>query len=170
MKMTKYAVAVLGLIALLTPTSKADTFVYQVTSDFEGLDVTFDLPSFQESVTTTTFTTQNTSNGGPLTLFSLSGTSTADCSVAVPGGMPSTAPGPCFGGINATTIFVVAGGFSPSFTGPGTFTATLLGATTTVTITDVPGNVPEPSSLALIPFGLVALLVMRKRMTPQLAR
>jgi hypothetical protein len=29
MKIARYAVAALGLIALLTPTAKADTFVYQ---------------------------------------------------------------------------------------------------------------------------------------------
>ena len=56
MKIGRYAVAALGLVALLTPTAKADTFVYNVTSTSGNLDVTFDLPSFQEVVTNPTLT------------------------------------------------------------------------------------------------------------------
>ena len=55
MKIARYALAALGLIAFLTPTAKADSFVYNVTSTEGGIDVTFALPSFQEVVTTTTF-------------------------------------------------------------------------------------------------------------------
>jgi len=36
--------AALGLIALLTLTATADTFVYNVVSDFQHIDVTFELP------------------------------------------------------------------------------------------------------------------------------
>src|SRR5215469_5559523 len=56
MKIARYAVVVLGLVALLTPTAKADTVLYQVTSNLINLDVIFDLPTFQEIVDTTTIT------------------------------------------------------------------------------------------------------------------
>ena len=157
-KLAALTIAIASLM-LLPSRVKADTFVYNVTSTFVGLDVTFDLPTFQETVTNlTTFTTQNTTLDGPVTVFSLSGNS-AGCSamgVVVP-------TGPCFSGVTATSLpfstFV-----SPSFTGPGTFTVSEFGEiTTTVTITDVPSGVPEPSSLALLPLGLVALLLVRKR-------
>ena len=54
---------VLGLIALLTPTAKADTVVYQVTSNLINLGVIFDLPTFQEFVDTTTITLADSSDG-----------------------------------------------------------------------------------------------------------
>src|SRR6516164_2378771 len=56
MKIARYAVVVLGLIALLPPTAKADTVVYQVPSNLINLNVIFDLPTFQEFVDTTTIT------------------------------------------------------------------------------------------------------------------
>ena|SRR5215472_2028268 len=159
MKIAKYALAALGLIAFLTPTAKADSFVYQVTSTDGNIDVIFDLPSFQENVTTSTFTTA-TSAFGPITEFNLSGNSTG----CVLGGT-SLSPGPCFIALIGLAVNSISDDVRvPSFTGPGTFTATNNnGLTTTVTITEV-STVPEPSSLALIPPGLVALLVMRKRM------
>lgn len=167
MKIARCALAALSLIALLTPTAKADTFVYQVTATdgLGSIDVTFELPTFQEFVDATTFT-EESSNFGPVTEFELSGGS-AKCSL---NGLNES--GPCWQAITVAPgggccLFANA---SPSFSGPGTFTATDSSGDTTVTITDVSGAVPEPSSLALLPFGLVALLVMRKRMTPQLAR
>ena len=165
MKIARYAVAALGLIALLTPTAKADTFVYQLTSTIENLDVTFDLPTFQEFVDTTAFT-HDTSSEGPVTELILRGNST-DCSLGL-----VTVGGPCFvGELGEMSPVGFIADASPSFTGPGgPFTSTSFGDTTTLTITDVPITTPEPSSLALILFGLVALLVMRKRMTRQLAR
>jgi hypothetical protein len=161
MKITKYAVAVLGLIALLTPTSKADTFVYQVTSTIDNIDLIFALPSFQEFVDTTTFTL-DTSTAGPVTELILSGNST-DCSAG-----PVTITGPCFLAVLSPVNF--DGDTGPSFTGPGAFKETFFGDTTTVTITDVPTAAPEPSSLASIAIGFGALLLMRKRMTRQFAR
>jgi hypothetical protein len=160
MKIARYAVAALGLIALLTPAAKADTFVYQVTSNVDGLnlDVIFDLPAFEETVTDITSFTTNTSSSGPLTAFSLSGNSTP-CSL----GGDSTPFGPCFQVEFPGLIEGTAG--SPGFSGPGTSSA----FGTTVTITDVPSAAPEPSSLALIPFGLGALMLMRKRMIRPLA-
>ena len=159
MKIARYAVAALGLIAFLTPTAKADSFVYQVTStSLNNLDVIFALPSFQEVVTTTTFTTA-TSFFGPIIEFQLSGNSTG-----CPLGGPKGQFGPCFVALTSETIVFGQGPPSvPSFTSPGTFTKTTFGTTTTVTITEVP-TVPEPSSLALTPLGLVVLVVMRKRM------
>jgi hypothetical protein len=116
----RYAVAVLGLVGLLTSAAKADTFVYEVTSTVNNLDVKFDLPSFQETVTTSTFTL-GTAFIGPLTEFSLSGDST-DCSAS---GFLGTimASGPCFIGYSATSFFSLV---DPAFgfTGPGTFTVT----------------------------------------------
>jgi hypothetical protein len=152
MKIARYALAALGLIAFLTPTAKADSFVYQVTSNFFNIDVIFDLPTFQEVVDTTTFI-KATSSLGPITEFGLSGNSTG-CFTISGGG---SATGPCW-----TAVLVPPNSLgidSPSFSSPGTFT----NFDTTVTITEV-STVPEPSSLALIPLGLVALLVMRKRM------
>jgi hypothetical protein len=143
------------LVVIGAPVAKADSFVYNVTSTVGALDVTFELPTFQEFVTTTTFT-HNSSAGGPLTSFTLSGNTTV-CSDGF-----VTFTGPCFQGMRAD-----GSGFgtplSPGFTGPGTFTSSSAINTTTVTITDVPSGVPEPSSLALVPLGLVALLLMRKR-------
>lgn len=160
MKIAKYAVGALALIALLTVTAKADTFVYQVTATNENLDVTFELPTFQEYVDTTIFT-QATSAFGPVTEFELSGDS-SPCSL---NGLIE--PGPCW---QADTVAPGGGccllaSTSPSFSGPGTFTATdpVNGDTTTVTITDVSGTVPEPSSFALIALGAGALLFLRKR-------
>ena len=158
MKTAKYALAALGFIALLTPTAKADTFVYQVTSTLSNVDVIFDLPSFQEVVTTTTFTLA-TSSGGPITEFGLSGNSTG-CSIAA----GSASPGPCFIAFGPAAGVVVDNLSVPSFTSPGTFTGMSGPITTTVTVTEVTGTVPEPSSLALVPLGLGALLLMRKRM------
>jgi len=160
MKIAKYALAALGLIAFLAPTAKADTFVYQVTSTFRNIDVIFDLPSFQETVTPTTFI-QATSSDGPITEFALSGNSTG-CSVAAGG----VSPGPCLAAfVPSFSNELITGGppFVPFFSSPGTFHAIAFGVTTTVTITQVP-TVPEPSALALIPLGLVVLLVMRKRL------
>src|SRR5262249_11391874 len=74
------------------PAAKADTFVYHVTYGFFDLDVTFELPTFQEFVDTTTV--QGDSIFGPVTEFVLSGNSTA-CS------LPGTSlinPGPCYQG------------------------------------------------------------------------
>ena len=118
--------------------------------------MTFDLPTFQETVTNLTTFVTDTSNLGPFTAVSLSGNST-DCS------LPNAAPaGPCFIG-----EFASGGGIGlpafPSFSGPGMFTVTategVFVETTTVTITDVPG-VPEPSSLLLLGCGLFGLLAM----------
>ena len=63
MKTARYAEAALVLFALLTPTAKADTFVYQVTSTLGNVDVIFDLPTFQEFVDTTTITLADSSDG-----------------------------------------------------------------------------------------------------------
>jgi len=154
MKIARYGLAALVLIAFLTPTAKADSFVYQVTSpSFFNVDVIFELPSFQEVVDTTTFI-KATSSAGPITEFGLSGNSTG-C-ITITGGGFST--GPCW-----TAVLVppptALGSDSPSFSSPGTFT----NFDTTVTITEV-STVPEPSALALIPLGLVVVRVMRKRM------
>jgi hypothetical protein len=65
---------------------------------------------------------------------------------------------------SAAQTFFFSNMFFPSFNGPGTFPKTTNGITTTVTITDVATAAPEPSSLALLPLGLGALLLMRKRM------
>src|SRR6516164_2265491 len=98
MKIARYAVVVLGLIALLPPTAKADTVVYQVPSNLINLNVIFDLPTFQEFVDTTTIT------------------------------------------------------LADYYDGP------------VIELTDVPRAAPEPSSLALIPLGLAALLLMWRLM------
>jgi len=63
MKIARYAVVVLGLIAVLPPTAKADTVVYQVASNPINLDVVFDLPTFQEFVDTATITLADSSDG-----------------------------------------------------------------------------------------------------------
>src|SRR5215469_2248603 len=63
MKIARYAVVVLGLIALLPPIAKADTVVYQVTSNLINLDVIFDLPAFQEFIDTTTIALADPSDG-----------------------------------------------------------------------------------------------------------
>ena len=148
------AVCVLGLAMLLglSPSAKADTFIYNVTSTSgSGLDVTFELPTFQESVTTSTFIQSTPS----LSEFSLSGNSTG-CFAS--GG--SVAVGPCF-----VASFMGGGAFVdalvPAFTGPGTFTFNDgVGDIATVTITDVPSGVPEPSPLLLLGCGLFGFPVV----------
>ena len=143
------------------PVAHADTFVYQVTSTINNVDVVFDLPTFEEVATATTFTT-NSSSGGPFTAFCVSGNTTA-CHVSQ-GGFSAFCSGLCFAGVGSNFFLETGFSTSPAFTGPGTFTTIFPAFTTTVTITDVPSGVPEPSSLALIPLGLGALLLMRKRM------
>ena len=79
----KLAILALGIASTLlglSPRAKADTFVYNVTSTGGiDLDVTFELPTFQESVTTSTFIQSTPSS---LLDFSLSGNSTG-CSQVV---------------------------------------------------------------------------------------
>lgn len=156
-KLAALTLAIAALV-LLPSRAKADTFIYQVTATTEGLDVIFDSPTFQESIDTTTFT-KATSSFGPVTEFELSGDST-NCSL---NGLSE--PGPCW---QANTLSpgggccLLASSASPSFSGPGTFTATdsLNGDMTTVTITDVPSATPEPSSLLFLGCGLLGLLAM----------
>ena len=148
---TIFMVILVGMAVV--PSAKADTFVYHVTNSADGLSVTFDLPTFENPANNITTFVSGTLAGLPLTAFGISGNSSecADAHVAA-------VPGPCWVG-NNTSVSSKIEFTSPSFTGPGTFT---LGSTT-VTITDVPTTAPEPSSLALVPLGLVALLLMRKR-------
>jgi hypothetical protein len=153
-KFAALTIAIASLV-LLPSSAKADTFVYNVTSTFNAVDVTFDLPTFQESVTTTTFT-HDTSAIGPLTVLSLSGNSTV-CS-ATTFATFTAGPGPCFVGANATSDIIFNQILAPSFNGPGTFTMTDTVFTTTVTITDVSSAAPEPSSLILLGCGLFGLL------------
>jgi hypothetical protein len=155
-KFAALTIAIASLV-LLPSSTKADTFVYNVTSTFGAVDVTFDLPTFQESVTTTTFI-HDTSAIGPLTVVSLSGNS-AVCS-ATTFATFTAGPGPCFVGANATSGIVFNQVLAPSFTGPGTFTMTDIAGTATVTITDVPSAAPEPSSLILLGCGLFGLLAL----------
>ena len=142
----------LAMLLGLSPSAKADTFIYNVTSTSGPVDVTFELPTFQESVTTSTFI-QSTPT---LSEFSLSGNSTG-CFAS--GG--SDAVGPCFVGSFMGSAIVDA--LVPAFTGPGTFTFNDgVGDITTVTITDVRSGVPEPSSLLLLGCGLFGLPIVAR--------
>ena len=152
MRKSLWIMLALGLIVV--PSAKADTFVYNVTSNL-GLNGTFDLPSFENPANNiTTFVSGSTLGGAPITGFCISGNS-SDCTI---GGISQAGPG-WFGEAGGMSV---ATGVTPSFNGPGTFTVSAFGITTTVKITDVVGA-PEPSSLALLPLGLVALLLLRKR-------
>jgi len=71
---------------------------------------------------------------------------------------------PCFLGEFSPSSFITDVG--PAFAGPGTFVKQGFDGITTVTITDVPSGAPEPSSLALLPIGIGALLLTRKRIRP----
>jgi hypothetical protein len=125
--------------------AKADTFVYDVTSHLNlplDLHVRFELPSFEQDVVNQTVFDVATASDGTINSFSISGGTTfpsPDWTVNTTGGI--------------TTSRV-----SPSFNGPGTFTATLaqFNESTTVTITDIPSSVPEPSSWILLSLAVAA--------------
>jgi hypothetical protein len=149
----------------LVPSAKADSFVYDVLYNdpsFITFHVMFELPTFQQTVVNQTIFDLTTSSRGPVTGFSISGGPNG-CLVNQGGeGGGSVAVGPCFvaGGLG----FGVASPFAPAFNGPGTFSRTAGSLGITVTITDVPTAVPEPSAFALLSSALVAVgVVVRKR-------
>ena len=77
-KLAALTIAIVSLL-LLPSRAKADTFVYNVTSTHDNVNVTFDEPTFQETVTPTTFTT-NTPSLSPVTEFAL--TANSFCSIS----------------------------------------------------------------------------------------
>ena len=154
---TIFTVTLLGLA--IVPSAKADSFVYQVTSTTPAgnLDVTFDLPSFENPANNITTFVSGTLFGDPIADFGISGNS-SECSIADAVGLL----GPCWAGTNtagATLVFFT----TPSFSGTGTYISSAANGSTTVTITEVSG-VPEPSGMLLLASGLLAVgLAGRKR-------
>ncbi len=145
-------VALAGLA--LAPRAKAD-FLYDIQSTWTNLHVRFDLPSFEQDVVDQTTFDIATDNLGPVIHFGINGGSGVCDDFIVAAG-----PAPCW---VASGSGWSAGGPSPSFAGPGTFTLSNEAATTTVTILDV-SNVPEPSSCVLLSLMLVSGgLVLRHR-------
>jgi hypothetical protein len=149
----------------LVPSAKADLFVYDVQYNdpsFINFHVKFGLPAFQQTVVNQTIFDLSTSSLGPVTGFSISGGPNG-CLVNQGGEGGGSVPfGPCFvaGGLG----FGIASPFAPAFNGPGTFSRTAGSSGITVTITDVPTAVPEPSAFVLLSSTLVAVgVVVRKR-------
>ena len=139
------------LLAALTatPALKA-SYIYEVTSTYDVLDVKFKLPTFEQTVTNqTTFEAATWGGASPIVSFSVSG-GPGSCVVphrTISSGLCWAAEN-SFGGGNAD--------FSPAFTGPGTWKGTFGPNTTTVTITQV-ADAPEPSTVILLLSGLSLL-------------
>jgi hypothetical protein len=146
-------VPLLAVCLALVPSAKADIFVYDVQSSFNSLHVRFELSSFVQDVVDQTVFDIATSAQGTITRFDISGGS-AGCD----NGSSAYGFGPCWLAVTGTANWGENG--TPSFTGAGTFSF----RDTTVTITDVPSSVPEPSALVLLSSGLLAVgLVVPKR-------
>ena len=98
-----------------------------------------------------------------LTAASISGPFLAGCTIASAvldlAGKGETATNFSGSGCNFGSVTSFDGFSLTDYSTPGTYTTT----DTTLVVTAVAA--PEPSSLALIPFGLGALLLMRRRMS-----
>ena len=151
---------VLLLVGLVLASSANASVVYDIQSSLEHLHISFELPGFQQTVSNqTVFNVETWDLPLPITNFTLSG-GTAACSVGGPSG-------PCWaasGGANSANTLV-----SPLFNGPGTFSATSLGVTTNVTITQITST-PEPPPAILVSgtlLGFVIVVVKRRFTRPR---
>jgi len=146
------------------PVLKADLFEYKITSRVGNLSVTFYLPTFETVANDISLLSGNnlsgTMYGQPVTAFGISG---GDNSSVCDNGLISAVPGPCW---VATSSQNQTDNISPSFSGPGTYTAGGTDLPTTVTITDIStSTVPEPSGVVLLASVLVAVgFVTRRRL------
>jgi hypothetical protein len=142
-------------ILLLGSSARADIFVYELQSEFESVHVKFELPSFEEVIPDQTAFDIATWTLGTITDFALSGNS-SNCPSFLPL-LIGPLPGPCWETKTTSgALFAQAGLTSDfasfAFSGPGTYTAYsgISGSATTLTITDVPSSVPEPTSILLL--------------------
>ncbi len=150
MKSRSCLLAFVALASLaLVPSARAD-FVYDIQDTSYDVHIRFHLPTFEQDVVSqTTFDVAV----APFTVgaFGINGGS-GDCIAA----SLFAGPAPCYA--LRSPLGDDYEGFSPAFSGPGTFTA----FSTTVTITEVP-SVPEPSSWPLLSLGVVYVAFLGRR-------
>lgn len=149
-------------MALWLPMSGRADILYDFTTPIHSTHIEFQLPLFVQHVgPLTSFNLATSTEGSPIALFDLSGSSTEACSGSY-GGSSFSAPGNCFGIIWNDHAVAVALDPLIAFSGLGTYSSDIFA----LTITEVPA-IPEPSSVAMLftTIGLVAVLFSKARST-----